>query len=44
MKSCFNGGLYRGSRVGVDVALVSPAIFASGDFLEGSGQSLVSKS
>ena len=36
-------GLYRGLRVGVAITLVSSAILPRGDFLEGAGQSLVSR-
>ena len=43
VRSCFHGGLCRGLRVGEEDALVSSAILASGDFLEESVQSLVSR-
>ena len=43
VRSRSHGGLCRGLRVGEEDALVSSAILASGDFLEGSVRSLVSK-
>ena len=43
VRSCSHGGLCRGLRVGEDDALVSSAILTSGDFLEVSVWSLVSK-
>ena len=41
--SCSHGGLCRGLRVGEEDVLVSLAILTSGNFLEGSVRSLVSK-
>ena len=43
VRSHSHGGLYRGLRVGVAIALVSLAILPRGDFLEGAGQSLASR-
>ena len=43
VRSHSQGGLYRGLRVGVAITLVSSAILPRGDFLEGAGQSLVSR-
>ena len=43
VRSCSHGGLCRGLRVGEEDTLVSSAILASGNFLEESVQSLVSR-
>ena len=43
VRSHSQGGLYRGLRVGVVIMLLSSAILPRGDFLEGAGQSLVSR-
>ena len=43
VRSCSHGGLCRGSRVGEEDALVSLAILTSGDCLEESVWSLVSR-
>ena len=43
VRSRSQGGLYRGLRVGVVIMLLSSAILPRGDFLEGAGQSLVSR-
>ena len=43
VRSCSQGDLYWGLRVGVVVTLVSSAILPRGDFLEGTLWSLVSR-